>query len=135
MNLQVMSVENITEVTYYYMTFTNEDRNTVFEAAHEQERAKLNRKAETMKLHMLEIWKNDINLLKAEVRHRMSEEIQMKLLESGQLPAPVNSQTITRTAFQQQGRAVARTIDHALKEMERHPDRCRIRNANPIENL
>ena len=95
-----MPVEDITEVTCCYVTFTDEEWNAVFEAAGEQGRAKLNQKVGIMKQYMLEVWKIDMDRLKAVVRRRMNEVIQMELLEPEWLPVPANSRATTKAAFQ-----------------------------------
>lgn len=82
------------------MTFTDEEWNAVFEAAGEQGRAKLNQKVGIMKQYMLEVWKIDMDRLKAVVRRRMNEVIQMELLEPEWLPVPANSRATTKAAFQ-----------------------------------
>lgn len=130
-----MPVEDITEVTCCYVTFTDEEWNAVFEAAGEQGRAKLNQKVGIMKQYMLEVWKIDMERLKAVVRRRMNEVIQMELLEPEWLPVPANSRATTKAAFQLLEEQLRGQWAHALEEMDQHPDRCHIHNANLINIL
>lgn len=130
-----MPVEDITEITCCYITFTDKEWNAVFEAAGEVGRAKLNQKVSIMKQYMLKVWKIDMDRLKEVVRRRMNEVIQMELLEPEWLPNPPNSQATTKSAFQLLQKQLREQWPCALKAIEKHPNCCHIHDVNLINIL
>ena len=127
-------VEDITEITCCYVTFTDEEWNTVFEAAGEEGRAKLNQKVNIMKQYMRDIWKIDMDHLKEVVRRRMNEVVQMELLEPGWI-VPSSTPATTEAAFRLLQEELRSQWPQAQKEMESHPECCHIHNANLIKIL
>ena len=130
-----MPVEDITEVTCCYVTFTDEEWNAVFEAAGEAGRAKLNQKVKIMKQYMLDVWKIDMDLLKEVVRRRMNEVVQMELLEPSWTSPLTTDPATGRAALQLLEQQLRTQYAEALEEMDAHPDGCHIHNANLINIL
>lgn len=130
-----MPVEDITEITCCYVTFTDEEWNAVFEAAGEAGRAKLNQKVKIMKQYMLDVWKIDMDLLKEVVRRRMNEVVQMKLLEPSWTSPLTTDPATGRAALQLLEQQLRTQYAEALEEMDAHPDGCHIHNANLINIL
>lgn len=130
-----MPVEDITEITCCYVTFTDEEWNAVFEAAGEAGRTKLNQKVKIMKQYMLDVWKIDMDLLKEVVRRRMNEVVQMELLEPSWTSPLTTDPATGRAALQLLEQQLRTQYAEALEEMDAPPDGCHIHNANLINIL
>lgn len=130
-----MPVEDITEITCCYVTFTDEEWNAVFEAAGEEGRAKLDQKVGIMKRYMLEVWNIDMDKLKEVVRRRMDEVVRMELLEPGWITTPVNNTATTEAAFRILENQLRSQWADAVRAMDEHPECCHIHNANLINIL
>lgn len=95
-----MAVEDITELTCCYVTFTDKEWQDVFDAAGEEGRAKLNQKLEIMKGYMKDEWNIDMDELKEVVRRRMNEVVNMDLLEPSWLPVSAPTPATSQAALQ-----------------------------------
>lgn len=130
------AVEDITELTCCYVTFTDDQWNAVFEAAGPEGRAKLNQKVTIMKQYMKTVWKIDMDVLKQVVRRRMNEVKQMSLLEPSWMPLiSQHTPAIGHAALQQLQNELRLQWNDALKNIEAHPHRCHVHDANLINML
>ncbi|WP_373802700.1 zinc-binding metallopeptidase, partial [Bacteroides heparinolyticus] len=81
-----MPVEDITELTCCYITYTDEQWNEVYAAAGKEGRNKLDQKMTIMTKYMKDVWNIDMDELKKVVRRRMGEAKYMQLIEPSWLP-------------------------------------------------
>lgn len=130
-----MPVEDITEVTCCFVTFTDEEWDSVFLAAGEEGRKKLNQKVAIMKQYMLEVWKIDMDKLRNVVRRRMDEVVRMELLEPQWYTTPVKMKAVSDAALQQLSRQLREQWKDAAEYMDRCPNCCHVHNASLINIL
>lgn len=131
-----MAVEDITELTCTYVTFTDQQWNAVFNAAGDAGRDKLNQKVGIMKRYMQEVWNIDMDKLKQVVRRRMSEVDNIQLLEPTWQPLiGANASAITSAALHQLEKELRAEWKDALKNMEENPHVCHIHNVTLMDIL
>ncbi|MGP1538721.1 zinc-binding metallopeptidase [Bacteroides pyogenes] len=132
-----MAVEDITEITCCYVTYTQEEWDTVLQMAGESGRKKLEQKTAIMKKYMQEVWKIDMDNLKKIVHRRMNEVIQMSLMEPEweALLSPGISDPKAAAALQLLKQQLKADYPEALDKMNKHKDCCQIHNANLINLL
>lgn len=130
-----MAVEDITEVTCCYETYSDEEWNQVYEWAGKEGQAKLDQKVAIMKRYMREVWDIDMDQLKAVIARRMAEtqkwddflypEWHAYLETMPKSGEEIHSRTMEslRSLFLQDYPEIAR-------EMEKHPRSCQVHMAN-----
>lgn len=134
-----MAVEDITEVTCCYVTYSDAQWQRVMDAAGEEGRAKLNKKVEIMKNYMKNVWNIDMDILKKVVHRRMEEVVMMNdLIEPSwqYLITPVTS-TATTSALRMIQTQVLRQLDKDAGKPEEHkenkPHVCKVTEANILD--
>lgn len=128
-------IEDITEVTACYITFSDAEWNSVWQNAGVEGTRKLEKKISIMKQYMKESWNIDMDLLREVVRKRMSEIPQLKLIEDAWLPILDQSPISTLTERKAIEAQLTSEWPNAKNAMNKYPNCCHIHNAALSDRL
>lgn len=127
------AVEDITEVTTCYITFTDQQWQSVFNAAGTDGTAKLNQKIEIMKGYMLDAWNIDMDELKEVVSRRMQEVLHMQLIKP-EWATPLKSATYNTAVRNAALQMVKNDLHQLVKSLEEQSANekhtCQVHQAN-----
>lgn len=132
-----MAVEDITEVTCCYATYSDEEWKKVYNMAGKEGQAKLDQKLEIMMRYMREVWSIDMDELKSVVARRMKEAQLMQLIDPSWkylLENGISANTGTGAMEILRSQLIAEYPD-VIKDMTKYQNRCQIHNANLIHWL
>lgn len=128
------AVEDITELTCCYITYTDEQWNQVYNAAGTAGQAKIDQKVEIMKQYMQSVWNIDMDKLKEVVNRRMSEVSTLQLLEPDWESLLSNS-SISREALQLIEKDLKSVQGKVVKAVEDKPHCCHAHAAQLLNIL
>lgn len=131
------AVEDITEVTACYLTYTDSQWNDIFQAAGDEGRTKLNKKIEIMKSYMEDVWNIDMDLLREVVNRRMGEVLYMELLEPSWIPtlSSVRSKAIEANTIALLRKDLSLSLHQAEQALEATKHSCQVHQANLLDIL
>lgn len=128
-------VEDITEVTARYITFTEAQWDELWKYADEEGTKKLQQKIAIMKQYMKEAWNIDMDVLKETVNRRMNEISYLMLLEDNWLPLIDHSQSVVESDQQTLLKQLRLEWPEAKKGITNHPNCCHVHDAALMNNL
>lgn len=133
-----MALEDITEVTARYITYTDAEWDYIFANAGKEGREKIERKISIMKKYMMDEWNIDMDLLRRSVEKRMNEIQNLILIEDSWKslydPDLAEESDNNKSAIESAIRADWKASG-VQAGMDKHPNCCYIHNANLMKRL
>ncbi len=126
------AVEDITEVTACYITMTEDELRTVFDAAGEEGRQKLLEKIKIMKSYMKDVWHIDMDQLRKVVHRRMEEVVKMPLILPEWMPL-IKNESKSQVTMEQLISDMRKQLPAANVFLEKTPGFCHVHDASMIE--
>lgn len=129
------AVEDITEVTACYITFTDAQWAEVWANAGEEGTRKLQQKIAIMKSYMKDSWNIDIDLLREIVKRRMGEISYLTLLEDAWMPIINQSLPTAESELRAIEKRLKAEWPEAKAGIDKHSDCCHVHDAMLINLL